>query len=163
MDPDEALGAVLATAGDRLLRFAYQLCHDRAGAEDLVQQALERTYRRLRSGAEIEQLEAYVRKAVVNEFLSRRRLRSATEIVTDEVPELALMPVDSAARLTLWDAVGALPERQRAAIVARFCLDLPDAETAALLDCRESTVRSLVRRGLVALRGDSVLTEEVPR
>ena len=50
------------------------------------------------------------------------------------------------------DALAALPERQRAAIVLRHHLDLPDDEIAALLGCRRSTVRSLVKRGLASLR-----------
>ena len=52
----------------------------------------------------------------------------------------------------LADALAALPERQRAAIVLRYYVDLPEAEIAELLGCRPTTVRSLVARGMVALR-----------
>ena len=41
MDADEAIADLVGKSGDRLLRLAFQLCHDRATAEDLVQQALE--------------------------------------------------------------------------------------------------------------------------
>jgi DNA-directed RNA polymerase specialized sigma24 family protein len=46
----------------------------------------------------------------------------------------------------------ALPERQRAALVLRFYLDVPDDQAADLLGCRPGTVRSLVSRGLDGLR-----------
>jgi RNA polymerase sigma factor (sigma-70 family) len=45
-----------------------------------------------------------------------------------------------------------LPDRQRAALVLRYYHDLPDAEIGAALHCRAGTVRSLISRGLAALR-----------
>ena len=45
-----------------------------------------------------------------------------------------------------------LPERQRAAIVLRFYEDLPEAQVAEILRCRPGTVRSLVTRGVQAMR-----------
>ncbi|MGH9165630.1 MAG: sigma-70 family RNA polymerase sigma factor, partial [Acidimicrobiales bacterium] len=52
----------------------------------------------------------------------------------------------------LWDALGHLTERQRAAIVLRFYEDMPDADIARALGCRPATVRTAVHRGLAALR-----------
>lgn len=52
----------------------------------------------------------------------------------------------------LFDAVQQLPWRQQAVLVLRFHLDLPEAEIAAALDCRPSTVRSITRRALATLR-----------
>jgi RNA polymerase sigma factor (sigma-70 family) len=47
---------------------------------------------------------------------------------------------------------GALSERQRAVLVLRYYEGLADREIAALLGCREASVRSLARRGLAAMR-----------
>lgn len=155
MDADEVLTDLLGEAGDRLLRFAFQLCHDRAGAEDLVQQALEQVYRRWRRhDADIHAGEAYVRRAVVNEFLRRRRLRSATELITDVVPEVASAAADSVLveRDAMWRALSTLSTRQRTAVVLRYYEELPDRDIAALLGCREATVRSLIARALQSLR-----------
>jgi RNA polymerase sigma factor (sigma-70 family) len=52
----------------------------------------------------------------------------------------------------LRDALVALPLRQRSAIVLRYLCDLPEEEIASILNCRRSTVRSLVHRGLSELR-----------
>jgi RNA polymerase sigma-70 factor (sigma-E family) len=155
MDADEAVADLLGNAGDRLLRLAFQLCHDRASAEDLMQQALEQVYRRWRRpGADVQYSEAYARRAIVNEYLRRRRLRSATELITDAVPEVASAAPDAlvAERDAMWRALGELPARQRAALVLRFYEQLPDRDIAALVGCRVATVRSLVARGLHALR-----------
>jgi RNA polymerase sigma factor (sigma-70 family) len=52
----------------------------------------------------------------------------------------------------LWTLLRTLPERQRAALVLRYFHDLPDEDIAVALGCREGTVRSLISRGLAALR-----------
>jgi RNA polymerase sigma-70 factor (sigma-E family) len=155
MDADEAISDLLGNAGDRLLRLAFQLCHDRASAEDLVQQALEQVYRRWRRhGTDVEYAEAYARRAVVNEYLRRRRLRSVSELTTDLVADVASAPQEAAVaeRDAMWRALGELPARQRAALVLRYYEDLPDRDIAAVLGCRQATVRSLVARGLHTLR-----------
>jgi len=53
---------------------------------------------------------------------------------------------------SLRSALLRLPPRQRAALVLRYFEDLPDTTIAELLRCRPATVRSLVARGLEALR-----------
>jgi DNA-directed RNA polymerase specialized sigma24 family protein len=74
MDPDQTLADLMHTAGDRLLRLAYQLTHDRASAEDVVQEALMQVCRSWRRRApDVAHAEAYVRRAVINEYLRRRR------------------------------------------------------------------------------------------
>ncbi len=55
-------------------------------------------------------------------------------------------------RAVLRTALLRLPERQRAAIVLRFYLDLPEDQAADALRCRPGTVRSLVSRGMQSLR-----------
>jgi RNA polymerase sigma factor (sigma-70 family) len=45
-------------------------------------------------------------------------------------------------------AVAALPRRQRTALVLRYYLDLPVAETAAAMGCAEGTVKSLTSKAI---------------
>jgi len=156
MDLDEALADVVARSGDRLLRVAYQLTHDRVAAQDVVQEALLRVYRSvIRRGVAPQDSYAYLRRAVVNEYLRIVRLHSSGEVVTDRMPELpvASSPEDQIAdRAQLWAALGALSARQRAVLVLRYYEDLPDHQIAALLGCREASVRSLASRGLTVMR-----------
>jgi RNA polymerase sigma factor (sigma-70 family) len=92
---------------------------------------------------------------VINEYVRTRRLRSSSEIVTDTVPErpeAGSLEDRAADQAQLWAALGELSERQRAVLVLRYYEGLADHEIAALLGCREATVRSLARRGLAAMR-----------
>src|SRR3954453_9380936 len=156
MQLDDVLTELVADSGDRLLRVAYQLTHDRMAAQDLVQDALLRVYRAgRRRGLAPGDWYPYLRRAVVNEYIRTRRLRSSTEIVTDTLPErpTAVSPEDQAAdQEQLWTALGELSERQRAVLVLRYYEGLADHEIAALLSCREASVRSLASRGLAAMR-----------
>jgi hypothetical protein len=71
-----------------MLRSAWLLTGgDWALAEDLVQTALGQTWRRWDRVAEMDAPGAYAHKAMVNAFLSWRRLRWTGEIATAEIPE----------------------------------------------------------------------------
>ena len=59
---------------------------------------------------------------------------------------------DVAGEQALRRALLALPLRQRTAIVLRFYEDLSERQTADVLQCRPGTVKSLVSRGMEALR-----------
>jgi DNA-directed RNA polymerase specialized sigma24 family protein len=66
----------VAARGPAFLRTAYMLCGDRYLAEDIVQEVLARVHRRR---PHIEHLDAYLRAAVVRQFLSWRRRRTGNE------------------------------------------------------------------------------------
>jgi RNA polymerase sigma factor (sigma-70 family) len=66
--------------------------------------------------------------------------------------QVAATADESDSRLLLQDALSNLTPRQRAVIVARFYLDLSEADTAAALGIRRGTVKSTTSRGLAALR-----------
>jgi len=142
--------------GAGLLRFAYVLCGDRHLAEDLVQEVLARLHRRWAHIEELAHPEAYVRKAVVREFLSWRRRRSNRELVAAYLPERAHDGTDPATRQAvfdeLWRLLETLPRAQRAVLVLRFFEDLPDVRIAEVLGCTAVTVRVHASRGLARLR-----------
>ncbi len=144
----------LASRGDRMFRVALALTGRHHEAEDLLQEALARTFARWRHVR--GDPEAYVRRAMyhsqVTVWRRRRRLR---EVPADSVPDLP-DPRDEAAasdsRLQLRQALMRLGPRQRAVLVARFFEDLSDVETAQVLGCSASTVRSQTHRALARLR-----------
>jgi RNA polymerase sigma-70 factor (sigma-E family) len=142
--------------GDVLLRFAYVLSGDRYLAEDLVQEVLARVHGRWRRMATVEQPDAYLRTAIVRQFLSWRRRRSSGETPTGRLPEPSTSTVDTptsqAARDEMWRLLATLPRRQRAVLVLRFYEDLPDESIAEVLGCRQTTVRVHASRGLARLR-----------
>ena len=68
-----------------------------------------------------------------------------------EVAEAAIE--DPRARATaIWEAVGALPAKQRAAVTLRFAGDLPHAEIAAALGCSPEAARRSLHEGIKRLR-----------
>jgi RNA polymerase sigma factor (sigma-70 family) len=52
----------------------------------------------------------------------------------------------------LWSAVGALPHRQRSAVVLRFLADLPHRDIASAMGCSEEAARRSLHEGLTKLR-----------
>src|SRR5437667_5776360 len=151
----DGFDAFVVARGQALLRFAHVLCGSGHLAEDLVQEVLARVHRRWERIERMEAPEAYVRRAVVREFLSWRRRRSSTEAVVREVPDVADVR-DAVGRVAARDEMAkllaGLPRAQRAVLVLRFYADLPDEEIAATLGCSASTVRAHASRALARLR-----------
>jgi RNA polymerase sigma-70 factor (sigma-E family) len=143
-----------ATRLDVVLRFAVVLTNDRGLAEDVVQEVLIRAHQRWAQIGAMEHPEAYVRRMVVNEFLSWRRKWARYVPQADVEP--ATIQADhadaQAERATLLAEVAKLPRRQRAVLVLRYYEGLSDAQIAEVLGCAETTVRGYAFRGLAALR-----------
>lgn len=148
----QALEELVATRGEALKRFAFLLCGDDAQADDLVQDAVVRTL--VRRGV-VSSLESYVRQAMVNGYLDRRRagrtwLRYAPRLLgRREGDDVAGEVV---ARIGMEAALADLPPRQRACVVLRFYEDLPTAEIASLLGCGDSTVRAYLAEAMGRMR-----------
>jgi RNA polymerase sigma-70 factor (sigma-E family) len=145
---------------DGARRLAYLLTGDAALAEDLVQDAFVRLAGRLAHLRDPAAFEAYLRRTVVNlansHFRHRRVERAYLEREANR-PVGHGAPGGPEERDELWTALQTLPERQRAAIVLRYYEDLTERDIADVLRCRQGTVKSLLSRGLVAMR------EEIPR
>jgi RNA polymerase sigma-70 factor (sigma-E family) len=143
---------VAARSAD-LLRTAILLTRDRGHAEDLLQTALVKAYRRWNriSG---EDPYPYVRRILVTSAASWWRLRTTQEIVSLPAydPGYADETDQVAERERMTDALAELPSRMRAVLVLRYTEDLSEAATAELLGCSVSTVRSQTVRGLARLR-----------
>lgn len=138
----------------RLLRTAYLLTGDHHTAQDLLQTTLAKVYLRWDKISDREHVDAYVRRALVNEHRSAwRRPWRRRELVTDELPERPSADASYDERgAALWSFVQTLPPRQRAVIVLRYYEELSEAETAAALDVSVGTVKSQASRALAALR-----------
>ncbi len=138
----------------RLFRAAYAITRDHHHAEDAVQVTLGKAYARWRRIVRTEQPEAYVRRMVVNEVLSWRRRRSSGELPTADAPDVATGSHESSVDESdaMWQALGALPARQRAVVVLRYYEQLSEAEIAETLGVRPGTVKSQCSAALANLR-----------
>ena len=148
----------VAARSASLYRTAYLMVGEHALAQDLLQEALTKTYvawPRLRA---VENAEAYTRRAITNTAISWSRKKSWHERPTDTGPDRPDHPGtpghadELGTREWLWQELQQLPPRQRAALVLRFYEDLSEADTAAAMGCAVGTVKSQVSQGLRRLR-----------
>jgi RNA polymerase sigma-70 factor (sigma-E family) len=147
-DRNAEFTAFMVTARDPLHRMAYLLCGDAHRAEELTQQAFERTYRSWHKARDGDPL-----------VYARRVLANLREVLTgpDDLPH----PTDrgeppASATVEQRDAVVRalllLPVKQRRVVVLRHLLDLSEAEVARELGVPVGTVKSSASRALAHLR-----------
>jgi RNA polymerase sigma-70 factor (sigma-E family) len=153
VDRDEAgFEAWVLARRAALARSAYLLTGDVHLAEDLVQDTLARVadkWRKVHGSPD-----AYARTAMHHLAIDRWRRRSARprEVLGDAHAELGGSGPDVERRLVLRDAVLRLTPKQRAMLSLRFYEDLTEVQTAAVLGCSVSTVKSQTRTALERLR-----------
>lgn len=150
-----------------LLRYAAVLTGNRALAEDVVAEVMAKAHVRWRRVSAADDPDAYVRRMVLNEYLSVRRrwatrhIRPAGDTITDLADAVGgqghvrdhaqdVVDADDVRR-----RLATLPRRQRAVLVLRFYEQLGDREIADLLGCTPATVRSHASKALKALRLDA--------
>jgi RNA polymerase sigma-70 factor (sigma-E family) len=144
-----------AASSPALFRTAYLVLHDHQLAQDLLQEALVKTYVAWPRIRDHDRAEAYVRRVIVTTAISWRRRRSFHERPIDEgheVPAATDVFEGLAEQQAVWEQLALLPPRQRAAIVLRYYEDLSEATTAELMGCSVGTVKSQVSTGLARLR-----------
>jgi RNA polymerase sigma-70 factor (sigma-E family) len=159
MDPRSnraAFDRFVTDSTDGLLRTAYLIVWDLPEAEDLVQETLLKIARRWPKVHRMDHPLAYARRILVNLALDggARRARARAELVAEPQPREAAA-IDPSGTVDTYDellaALATLPPRQRAVLVLRYFLDLPEAEVAAALQCSLGTVKSTASRGLARL------------
>jgi len=146
-EPAARFAALYAADHDRLVRLASLLLSSTAVAEDVVQDAFAKLHSRL---GRVDNPSGWLRVVVVNACRNERRRwstarRHAAKLAVRSVAEDP--PVDE-----LVASLRRLPPRQRAVVVLRYYVDLPEAEIAAMLGMRPGTVKSSLHRALARLR-----------
>jgi len=155
------LDELVRERGAALFGYAYVLTGSRADAEDLLHDALVRTFRRGRQARDLNSAHSYVKKAITTAFIDGRRRASVrprrTEADIHAVPTsaLAATPDHSATASGMVDLQAALldlPRRERACVVLRHLEDWPVARIAAELGLAEGSVKRYISDGLARLR-----------
>ncbi|MEU3611263.1 SigE family RNA polymerase sigma factor [Streptomyces sp. NPDC002623] len=133
--------ACLLTAGDTHL------------AEDLVQETLGRLYVRWGRVSRVENPAGYAQTVLTRTFLAHQRRRSSRERAVDTFPDMADGGgTDTPLRMTLLQALGRLPAKDRAVVVLRYWEDRSIEETAGAMNASSAAVRTRCTRALGRLR-----------
>lgn len=145
-----------------LVAYASLLTGDRGAAEDLVHDAILRTFGRPRSLPNVNAADAYVRRAIasisIDRVRSRRRwLTAAPRLVAGPDQQLDDVPV----RLDACAALRTLPRRQRTCVVLRFYDDLTVPEIAHQLGLSDGAVKRYLSDGIHHLNALLGTTAEV--
>jgi RNA polymerase sigma-70 factor (sigma-E family) len=152
---EEQFTAFAASSIAGLTRIAVMLCGDEHRAHDLVQVALERTYRAWDRVGDGEPY-AYARRVIATARIDTWR-RTRRDVSADPQQLRGATVPDSTESLLHRDelvrALRTLPPAQRRVVVLRYLLDQTEAQTAAELGISVGAVKSATSRGLVKLRG----------
>ncbi|WP_219466933.1 SigE family RNA polymerase sigma factor [Nonomuraea rhizosphaerae] len=152
---EEEFREYVVTRGPALLRAAHQLTGHPLDAEDLLQNALTKTYQAWDRIQDRGALDGYVRRAMVNINISQWRRRHLEEYPSEDLPEARPeAEVCGDVHEQLETALRRLPERMRAAIVLRYYEDMTETEIARTLGITLGTVKSTMSRAMAKLRGE---------
>jgi RNA polymerase sigma-70 factor (sigma-E family) len=131
-------------------RALYLITGDRGEAEDLVQEAMARTFERWDRVRRMDSPAGYVYRAALN--LHRRRVRRS-RLVPFLSPPSAPDPAEEAGRRSdVHRALQSLSHEQREALVLVEWLGFDSEDAASILGIRPSSVRTRLHRARAALR-----------
>ena len=138
----------------RLRRYARALVSDRARADDLVQDTLERAWNKFHLWRPGSDLRAWLFTVMHNVHVNQVRASRGHAVLDDEGPEMAVAAVQGAS-LEIRDlerALAVLSPEQREVLLLIALEDMSYAEVAAMLDIPIGTVMSRLSRAREKLR-----------
>lgn len=148
------VATLVAERGDALTRYAWLISGSADDAADLVQDALVKTFGRLRNGFTVSSAEAYVRRAILNTWLDKgrrttrwRRIAHLTAVT--DIQDSSAPATDS--RLDLSAELAKLTPRERACIVLRYYEDLKVDDIAEWLGISSGAVKRYLSDGLATM------------
>lgn len=146
----------LSTELGPLTKYARVLCGNREDAHDLLADTLVAAHQRWGRIETMGNPTSYVRSMLSSRHIDNHRQKTRRFALLRSVPA-PVQTIDSSSgvdeRSELKTLLARLPARQRAAVVLRYYLDLPDQVIAEELGTTPGNVRSMTSRALATLRG----------
>ena len=134
-------------------RLAGGMLQDHQAAQDAVQEAAFKAWRKLRHLRNGSDLRPWFLGIVANECRSVRRSRWSSVMTAFLPPNAESIPTDSVlSGIELRQALRALDERKRLALVLHWYLDLPLKEIAIVTGSSVHAVEGRLQRGMHELR-----------
>ena len=147
----------------RLRRYARALVGERAAADDLVQDTLERAWSRIAQWRPGSDLRAWLFSIMHNLRMDQlRRPEIATQCIDETVLDVAVRPTqgDGLALVDLDKALARLPEEQRSVLLLVALEEMRYEDVAVTLGIPLGTVMSRLSRGRERLR--QILAGQAP-
>ncbi|MGC4176083.1 sigma-70 family RNA polymerase sigma factor [Demequina sp.] len=146
------LDELMRTRRGALVGYAALLTGDVAAAEDVVHDAIVKSFSRGRGFAHVNQADAYVRRAIVSVFIDRARRdarfrEAAPALAGNDVVPVAEGSVD------LDRALASLSPQLRAVVVLRFFDDLTVPQIASSMGLADGTVKRYLHEAQGVLAG----------
>jgi RNA polymerase sigma-70 factor (sigma-E family) len=154
---DREIAALFDRHYAAMCRLAYVILGDAAVAEEVVMDALIKTFSGWGRIRDVARADAYLRRAVINlcrSKIRRKTIEARVNAVSYRRGERMAPSWDPERHETtriVWQAVRELPERQRACVVLRYYDDMPEAQIADVLGCSVGTVKSQLSKARTKL------------
>jgi RNA polymerase sigma factor (sigma-70 family) len=148
---EQVVSNLVAERGDALTRYAYFVSGSYDDAADLVQDALVKTFGRLRNGFSVASAEAYVRRAILNTYLDTGRKTTRWRKIAhlQAVPDISdAATTETESRIDLHEELRKLSPRERACLVLRYYEDLKVDDIADTLELSSGAVKRYLSDGL---------------
>lgn len=140
VDADQMIEDLVTRLGPAIYRTAFSILHDRAAAEDVVQETIVKAWTNMHTLQEPAALTSWVLRIAHNVAISALRKRRALPVAPDEMPESAQSGPDVGLSLEhksavddVWVALGTLDELSRSIVVLREIEGLPYEEIARIV------------------------------
>lgn len=155
----------------RLFSLALMFVRDRAGAEDVVQEAFVRAYRHLDRYEEIRDFYPWIATITVRLAHNWRRNRANLSAPDTDGPEAEIEAPDDVLgeiiaterAAKLWRAVCRLPQGERAAVLLFYQQDMKLNDVAQVLGVTPGSVKTLLFRAREKLRVQIATSGHDPR
>jgi RNA polymerase sigma-70 factor, ECF subfamily len=161
---DESFRVLLERHRNPVIRFVYRMVQDQAVAEELSQEVFLRVYRARGTYEPTARFTTWLFRIATRLALNslrdgknergQQRLDGDTPVreVADRKPSVEQSMVYETRLSEVRDAIGLLPEKQRAAVLMHKYEEMEYAQIANVLECSESAVKSLLFRAYETLR-----------
>lgn len=146
-DCETFLVQAMSDWGDAVYRLALSQTHSKADAEDVYQEVFLRLFNDQTDFQSNEHVKAWLLRVTTNccHDLERSSWKRRT-VALDPERDTAETPARNGKEADVWDAVGQLPEHQRAVIHLHYIEGYSTEEIAELMSCRPATVRTWLFR-----------------
>ena len=147
----ETFCAGIVDCQETMFRAAKAILQNDQDAEDAVQEAICTAFARRDSLREMDKFRPWVLRILTNKcYDACRRRRNTVDLEAGEVP--AATGLDTAERLSLWQAVMSLSDDLRATVTLFYYDGMSVREIGGILGISEAAVKTRLRRGRERLR-----------